>query len=87
MFQEYAIQYLRWILRCTLLKSLYSQLFPSLIRILLRPFSLSAGKHGVTQTLAHAPPKGRKARWLTMGSVAPVDTTSYFECRGQKYLG
>ena len=25
-------------------------------------------------------------RWLTMGSVGPVDTTSSFECRGQKYL-
>ena len=26
-------------------------------------------------------------RWLTMGSVGPIDTTSSFECRGQKYLG
>ena len=42
--QEYAIlQHLRWILRCTLLKSLYSPLFPSQIRILLRPLFHFAG--------------------------------------------
>ena len=86
--QEYAIlQHLRWILRFTLLKPLYSPMFSAHIRIQYRPFSLSAGKHGVAQNLAHVPPKGRKARWLTMGSVAPVDTTSHFECREQKYLG
>lgn len=48
------------------------------------PLFLSAGKHRAsTRVLCPI----QVARWLTMGSVGPVDKTLSCECCGQKYLG